>query len=370
MANTMTMERLSPQVGKSSSQTHERTWAEWATQKFSAVSETVTDAFKNPYIEMVAAGVATTAVVAIGVASRGKLIGLSEKLFPKASDLLGDLKATSSLEEAGNLKRTGEVEQGALPKTQIFPDGSSRNITQPTTFTPVDPELILQHKIRMRNGAAISFAKEWKYDPAETKLDLDDKWNLTSRLAYRRPVLDLHVNGPANVLEIGSHDDITVPKVLGDRLKTYVSVDPADLNPEISDLWRRRLAHHGLSTENKWRVAGFDNQLPIAPNSQDIVYRNCITHGLPTTLNFDEQFFLKAMTEAHKVLRPGGKLLVGPWSYESDVVLPQLAKIFNKIEMHFPNEAELRTIKDNEDEPSVFEWLTQTGYIRTFVGTK
>jgi SAM-dependent methyltransferase len=76
-------------------------------------------------------------------------------------------------------------------------------------------------------------------------------------------------------------------------------VTGVDLTPHSIELVKRRFAMENLSVDA--RVADAEN-LPFADNSFDVVYSFGVLHHTPNTQ--------KAIEEVHRVLKPGGKIII------------------------------------------------------------
>ncbi len=137
-------------------------------------------------------------------------------------------------------------------------------------------------------------------------------------LGCGNPTALLQLNEGDVVLDLGSGggiDCFIAAKRVGDRGK----VIGVDMTPEMIELARRNATEMGF-TNVEFRLGEIEN-LPVEDESIDVIISNCVINLSP-----DKDAVFK---EAHRVLRPGGKLCV------SDIVtigeLPE--KIKNNLEM-------------------------------------
>jgi len=113
----------------------------------------------------------------------------------------------------------------------------------------------------------------------------------------------------------GGTGDLTIPmsKQVGATGEVIIS----DINPAMLEQGRRRLIDKGVAGNVKFVEANAE-ELPFEDNSFDCV---TIAFGLRNVTNKD-----KALKEMHRVLKPGGRLLVLEFSKP---VVPGLDKIYD-----------------------------------------
>lgn len=187
--------------------------------------------------------------------------------------------------------------------------------------------------------------------------------------ALKSPALKKHTgSGPISAVEIGAQWDVTVPRVLDKRLTRYTTVDLHESVP-IDKAWRQRLVDFGLRADNKFRVVGNVAHLPIASQSQDLVFAAYVDpfvygRGMPATINE------AALDETLRVLKPGGRFLLTPYTQEQQALGSSiLRRYFPLSQIHTPNQPELLAIKATE-RSSQFQNNLDRGTYRTFVGVK
>ncbi|MDH3343481.1 MAG: bifunctional demethylmenaquinone methyltransferase/2-methoxy-6-polyprenyl-1,4-benzoquinol methylase UbiE [Gammaproteobacteria bacterium] len=113
----------------------------------------------------------------------------------------------------------------------------------------------------------------------------------------------------------GGTGDLTIQmsKQVGATGEVIIS----DINPDMLEQGRRRLIDKGIAGNVKFKVANAE-ALPFEDNSFDCV---TIAFGLRNVTNKD-----KALKEMHRVLKPGGRLLVLEFSKP---VVPGLDKVYD-----------------------------------------
>jgi demethylmenaquinone methyltransferase/2-methoxy-6-polyprenyl-1,4-benzoquinol methylase len=156
----------------------------------------------------------------------------------------------------------------------------------------------------------------------------------------------------------GGTGDLTIQmsKQVGATGEVVIS----DINPDMLEQGRRRLIDKGIAGNVKFKVANAE-ELPFEDNSFDCV---TIAFGLRNVTDKD-----KALKEMHRVLKPGGRLLVLEFSkpvvpgldkvYDvySFKILPKMGKVIandeesyrylaESIRMH-PDQATLKAMMDN-----------------------
>ena len=189
------------------------------------------------------------------------------------------------------------------------------------------------------------------------------------QLAIMAPALKQHMRGNnLSALEIGASWDVTVPSVLDKQLLRYTAIELQE-SPLVARSWAGRLNAQGLGTANKFRVGGISTELPIASNSQDLVYAGYVdtfVQGNRLSLVLKEL----SLSEALRVLKPGGKFMSQPFSVnEERVGMPLLSKYFPEHSIHQPSAIQLEAIKQSETS-SQFQRYAKNGFYRTFVGIK
>ena len=97
------------------------------------------------------------------------------------------------------------------------------------------------------------------------------------------------------VLDVGAGNGY----VLGKYAKEGASVSGVDITPTAIDLCRKRFAHAGMPGD--FHVAQAE-QLPFEDATFDCVCSMGVLHHVPDTV--------KAVAEIHRVLKPGGRLIV------------------------------------------------------------
>jgi hypothetical protein len=187
--------------------------------------------------------------------------------------------------------------------------------------------------------------------------------------ALKSPALTKYTGGgPLSAVEIGAQWDVTVPRVLDKRLTSYTAVDLHESGP-IAKAWRQRILDFGLRADNKFRVVGNAAQLPIASQSQDMVFAAYVDpfvygRGMPAAINE------AALNETLRVLKPGGRFLLTPYTQEQEALGSSiLRRYFPSSQIHIPDQQELLAIKMNE-RSSQFQNNVSRGTYRTFVGIK
>jgi Methyltransferase domain len=165
------------------------------------------------------------------------------------------------------------------------------------------------------------------------------------KMTERAPALrDLINSKRLNVVEIGSDLDITLPKLLDRRIRSYLSVD-IDENPTVNQAWQQLLKKVGVSTENKFRIAGVSTSLPVRSASQDLVFSSWTP---PFAFHDTEASALheRSVFEVQRVLKPGGMFMTAPTTEESQYYgNPIMSKYFSRGYLHIPSNKDLSSIK-------------------------
>jgi SAM-dependent methyltransferase len=189
-------------------------------------------------------------------------------------------------------------------------------------------------------------------------------------IAVKAPALrDFSAKDNLNVLEIGARADISLPKLLTGRMATYISVD-IDENPAISTVWARQMYDSGLSITNTLRIAGFSGELPIKSGSQDLVYASCVQ---PFIFANSKPLVVKdlSLREAHRVLKPGGQLMLRPFNARNESAGRELIeKYFKTWQVHRPSPSDLIPIAAAKEDLANYEDSFNRGYFLTLVATK
>jgi ubiquinone/menaquinone biosynthesis methyltransferase len=136
-------------------------------------------------------------------------------------------------------------------------------------------------------------------------------------------VWGLELTENAHVLDVaGGTGDIAF------RLaKTYPHLKPqivvCDLTPEMVEVGRNRAINQGLLEGIEW-VCGNAENLPLASHSVDLY---TIAYGLRNVTHID-----KALAEAFRVLKPGGKFICLEFSH---ITLPLLQNLYDFYSFQF-----------------------------------
>jgi hypothetical protein len=302
-------------------------------------------------------------------------VGASMKLPPEIGKAIGELNLPGALEEAiSHIEQTPFqlVEEGRiLLSTTKFVNPSKpiegfrearkehleylRSIGHPPVVSEENIDQITrweQHRKDDPNGYLRNFrtyAKEHTQDTAEKIAVLRD-----------------HVTGSnLSVLEIGGRIDIAVPKLLQSQIARYTNVD-ADANPILARERQAFADRLGLDTSNHFLVKGSAAQLPIASNSQDVVF-TCCTNPFIFSNDLPWELKVRSVAEALRVLKPAGTFIMRPYNFEvQSAGEGLLANYFPRSTVHVPTRedmAELARIKGKR------VYSNQDDY-RSYVGTK
>jgi SAM-dependent methyltransferase len=153
-----------------------------------------------------------------------------------------------------------------------------------------------------------------RYVPAAGVEALTGLYDVGVRLTMRekrwRPLIveEIAATGPGAVVDVGCGTG-TLTIAVAERLpgSRVVGVDG---DPEILDLARRKEGSHRI----EW-VEGLADDLPLGHGEADVVVTTLVFHHLPLDLK------LAALAEIRRVLRPGGRLVVGDWGRPQDPVM-------------------------------------------------
>jgi SAM-dependent methyltransferase len=223
-----------------------------------------------------------------------------------------------------------------------------------------------------RNSAIVEwvrseFDRMAKFRASGGRRSADD---LEQALTERRPVLNQYLGKKTglNVLEIGTASDITVPRVLGPRMKQYVSVDMHEDQP-MTNAWHRNLAVAQIPDANLFRVRGGSYELPVPTGSQDAVVAFCVP-GFCFGNPYPEIVKAFSVSEAARVLKPDGQLILGNRRFAHDELGNKLlGPLFPRHEMHMPAIPQLEQIRRLKGDKG-YEEMIEEGWLRTFVGFK
>jgi hypothetical protein len=182
----------------------ERTWSEWASKTVSTAGEYVSQIAQNPYVEGLVEGLVEGAVVGglavAAIASRGKLLGVVENLFPKASELL-EAPVVTALKSAGSGEVAKEVEAAAS-------DLSAPSATLAKALKSFDPEKAF-YVSPMHSAERMIHAKTSSYDAGKL-FPGSAKGSAVRNAAYRylmhmKGVENYHVSMAKDMRTLESH---------------------------------------------------------------------------------------------------------------------------------------------------------------------
>ena len=152
-----------------------------------------------------------------------------------------------------------------------------------------------------------------RYVPAAGRAGLTRFYDAGVRLTMRerlwRPLIVEAVAEvrPATVVDIGCGTGaLSIP--IAAQLPT-VRVIGVDGDPEVLDIARRKPGAAAV----EW-TEGLAGALPIDDGAADVVLTSLVLHHLPLETKRE------LLADAHRILRPGGRLIVADWAAPQDVV--------------------------------------------------
>ena len=153
----------------------------------------------------------------------------------------------------------------------------------------------------------LEFSSEWRDGQVEYE-EVEKKWlnivNNTEQLKnLDNETADIYhsIKMDGDILDVGGAYGFVI-KQAGLDPDRYISVDPIDMSWNRLERYKNIREHYSIC-QNAARVQGFAEFLPFSDASFDYVHmRSCIDHFANPKL---------ALIEAFRVLRPGGRLVVG-----------------------------------------------------------
>jgi ubiquinone/menaquinone biosynthesis C-methylase UbiE len=160
----------------------------------------------------------------------------------------------------------------------------------------------------------LSVSDESRYVPAAGIDALTGVYDIGVRLTMRerrwRPLIvdQIAAIDPSVVVDVGcGTGTLTIP--VAERLPA-ARVVGVDGDPKILDLARKKSG----SDRIEW-VEGFADDLPFGDGEVDAYVTTLVFHHLPLGVK------RAALAEARRVLRPGGRLVVGDWGRPQDSLM-------------------------------------------------
>jgi len=154
---------------------------------------------------------------------------------------------------------------------------------------------------------------EERYVPAAGRAGLTRFYDLGVRVTMReklwRPVIVEAVadRNPAVVVDVGCGTGaLSIPVAARLPSARVVGVDG---DPEVLDIARGKPGADAV----EW-TEGLAGSLPLKAGEADVLVTSLVLHHLPL------QTKREMLSEAHRVLRPGGRLIVADWAAPQDVV--------------------------------------------------
>lgn len=152
-----------------------------------------------------------------------------------------------------------------------------------------------------------------RYVPTAGRAGLTRFYDLGVRVTMRerlwRPVIVEAVadRNPAVVVDVGCGTGaLSIP--IAARLPS-ARVIGVDGDPQVLEIARGKLGADAV----EW-TEGLAGALPLPAGGADVVVTSLVLHHLPL------QTKREMLSEAHRVLRPGGRLIVADWAAPQDVV--------------------------------------------------
>jgi ubiquinone/menaquinone biosynthesis C-methylase UbiE len=152
-----------------------------------------------------------------------------------------------------------------------------------------------------------------RYVPAAGRAGLTRFYDAGVRLTMReglwRPlIVDAVADAaPKTVVDIGcGTGSLSIP--IATRLP-QTRVVGVDGDPEVLDIARGKPGAEAV----EW-IEGLAGSLPIQDSEADVVLTSLVLHHLPLATKRE------LLADAHRVLRPGGRLIVADWAAPQDVV--------------------------------------------------
>ena len=166
-----------------------------------------------------------------------------------------------------------------------------------------------------------------------------------------------------DVLEIGPDIASTVPKAFQDRIGTYTAVE---LSNSALKGFRQGMEEQGVDTSVNHHFIhanGIDLQ-PIESQSKDVLYVSGATTAQfpwkaeamrPDPL-WTPDVANHALSEAARVLRPGGRMLIRPWgtSMQNDMDMTVFERHFPKVEVQRLPAPEVALLAKYAKDPDTF----------------
>ncbi|MEQ9424083.1 MAG: class I SAM-dependent methyltransferase [Cyclobacteriaceae bacterium] len=133
-----------------------------------------------------------------------------------------------------------------------------------------------------------------------------------------------------------------------------------DIDPKIREVAERRLSRSQLDI----RLELYDGYtFPFSANSFDKVYSCLVFHHL------DRQTKIDCLKEIHRVMRPGGKLLIGDWGKAKSRTMRIAFYIVQLLDGFKTTNDNVNGLLPNYLEKAGFTYAGETGFINTKIGS-